>query len=85
MERVMLLFPPELLRAVDARAKRLGKKRSQAVREAVAAWLEAQQQQEFEDLLAEGYREFAGELDASVAEAMPLQIAATEATWRWDD
>ena len=85
MERVMFLFPPELLDAVDAQAKRLGKKRSQAVREAVADWLEVQHQQEFEALLAEGYREMAQQLETLASETLPLQGAATETTWRWDD
>jgi metal-responsive CopG/Arc/MetJ family transcriptional regulator len=85
MERVMLTLPPDLLQAVDTVARRQGKKRSQVVRQALQDWLEQQRQQEFEALLAEGYQALAQEAAATVSDSLPLQAAATEGVWRWDD
>lgn len=85
MERVMLLFPPDLLRAVDAEAKRLGKKRSQVVRQVLNSWVEEQRRRQFEALLAEGYQEMAQHTTAAASEFLPLQVEAAEGIWRWDD
>lgn len=85
MERVIVTFPGGLLAEVDNEARRLGKKRSQVVREAMAEWLTAQHKMEFEELLAAGYREFAeraGEIDDELVE---LQMQSVAGTWRWDD
>ena len=85
MERVMVTCPTELLDTVDAHAKRLGKKRSQVVREALGVWVAAQEQTEFEALLAQGYIEMADQLAAWAEEIMPLQMEAAAATWIWDE
>ena len=84
MERVMLTLPPALLEAVDAAARRQGKKRSQVVRQALHDWLERQRQQEFEALLAEGYQALAQEAAAIASDSLPARAAAAEAVWRWD-
>ncbi len=85
MERVMLTLPPAFLEAVDAAARRLGKKRSQVVRQALQDWLERQRQQEFEALLAEGYQALAQENAAIAAESLPAQATASDGIWRWDE
>ena len=85
MERVILTLPPALLEAVDAAAQRLGKKRSQIVRQALQDWLERQRQQEFEALLAEGYQALPQETAAIASESLPAQAATAEAVWRWDE
>ncbi|MBI2939897.1 MAG: ribbon-helix-helix protein, CopG family [Chloroflexi bacterium] len=51
MERVMVTVPPDLLAAVDAAARRLGRKRSHVMRQALQDWLDRQRQQQFEALL----------------------------------
>jgi metal-responsive CopG/Arc/MetJ family transcriptional regulator len=75
MERVMLTLPADLLQAVDTAARRLGQKRSQLVRQLLQDWLKQQQQQEFEALLAEGYRAMAQEAAAIASESLLLQTA----------
>ena len=85
MERVMLTLPPALLEAVDAAARRQGKKRSQVVRQALQDWLERQQRQEFEALLAEGYQALAQETAAVASDSLPAQAAAAEGISRWDE
>ncbi|MBM2812752.1 MAG: hypothetical protein HW416_3511 [Chloroflexi bacterium] len=85
MERVIVTCPGSLLDEVDGQARRLGKKRSQVVREALAEWLTSQREREFEALLEEGYREYAereGEIDP---DWVAVQAEAAAATWRWDD
>ena len=82
MERVMLTLPPALLEAVDAAARRLGKKRSQVVRQALQDWLERQRQQEFEALLAEGYQALAQQTAAIASESLPAQATAAAGIWR---
>ena len=93
VERVVLSFPSDLLAEVDARATRLGQKRSQIVRDAVRAWVETHPENEFDsltreqfdELLAEGYKERYAHLAAEAEEFLLIQAEATEATWRWDD
>lgn len=85
MERVMLTLPLDLLQALDMAARRLGRKRSQVVRQVLQEWLEQQRQQEFEALLAEGYQAMAQETAAISLESLPLQAAAGEGVWRWDE
>jgi metal-responsive CopG/Arc/MetJ family transcriptional regulator len=85
MERIMVLFPEDLLREVDVQAKRLGRKRSQIVRQALSDWVQARQREEFEALLAQGYQEMAEQSAAVIAEFEPLQAEAVEGMWRWDD
>ena len=48
-------------------------------------WLERQRQQEFEALLAAGYRGMAEESAAIIADYLHLQMAAAEGNWRWAD
>ncbi len=85
MERVMLTLPLDLLQPVDTLAQRMGRKRSHVVRQALQDWLERQQQQEFEALLAEGYQAMAQEAAAIASESLSLQAAADEGVWRWDE
>lgn len=85
MERVMLLFPSDVLDALDARAKRLGRKRSQLIRDAVGGWLQAQEEAEYEALLAAGYQEMAGQLAALAGEVALFQAEVAERVWRWDE
>jgi metal-responsive CopG/Arc/MetJ family transcriptional regulator len=93
MERIAISLPSELLAKVDAHARRLGKKRSQFVRDALRARVEAHPQgefaslsrEEFKALLAEGYREKAARAGAEAEEWLPLVAEATERTWRWND
>ena len=85
MERMMLLVPTDLRDAVDAEAKRLGKNRSQVVREAMSRWLAEERKRQFEALLAQGYQEMALQAAATVSEIEPLQVEAAEHAWRWDD
>ena len=85
MERMMLLVPTALRDAVDAEARRLGKNRSQVVREAMSRGLEEEHRRQFEVLLTQGYQEMALQAAAIASEIEPLQVEAAEHTWRWDD
>lgn len=85
MERVMVTLPSDLLQTVDAMAQRRGRKRSPVVREALQEWIERQRREEFEALLAEGYRSLATETSAIVEDSEWLQASAAEHIWRWDD
>jgi metal-responsive CopG/Arc/MetJ family transcriptional regulator len=84
MERVMLTLPPDMLSAVDAFARRTGQKRSQVVRRALSELLERHERQEFEALLAEGYQAMADDAAAAAADWLPLQAAAADGVWRWE-
>lgn len=81
MEPIMVTIPTDLLRDVDSAAKRLKMNRSQLVQKALAELLKQLKQQEFESLLAEGYREMSKENATIVAESFPLQAAAIEGVW----
>ena len=63
----MVTIPTDLLKDVDSTAKRLKRNRSQLVRQALAELLEKLKRQEFEALLAEGYREMSKE-NATIVE-----------------
>jgi len=85
MERVMITLPDSLLETVDEMARRLSENRSQFVRQALLERLEKLRQQEFEALLAEGYQVMAEEMAALAQESLPLQAAAAEKVWQWDE
>ncbi|MBI1924677.1 ribbon-helix-helix protein, CopG family [Candidatus Poribacteria bacterium] len=85
MERIMITLPKELLHTVDATVKRLHWNRSQLVRQALSDFVHRIKQQEFETLLADGYREMAGANAELVKESLLLQAAATESEWKWDE
>ncbi len=85
MERVMLTLPDDLLQQVDAAARRLGKQRSQVVRQALRDWLRRLEQEEVEASMAEGYQALAQEAEATAAEAAFTQAAAAEGVWHWDE
>ncbi len=85
MERVMLTLPDDLLQQVDSAARRLGKKRSQVVRQALRDWLRHLEHEEFEASMAEGYQALAQEAETAVAEAAFTQAAAAEGVWHWDE
>ena len=85
MERIMITIPAELLGDVDSLAQRLKQNRSQFIRGAITRLLEEIKQKEFEALLAEGYRETAGENSEIVAESNSLQAVAAEGIWEWDN
>lgn len=82
MIKVMVTMPPDLLKAVDEAARKLKLNRSQFVRQALREMLERLQQEEFEALLAEGYREMAEENPAVAEEGSDAQTAATKEVWR---
>lgn len=85
MERVMITLPNSLLGTVDEMARRLAENRSQFVRQALLDRLERLRQQEFEALLAEGYQVMAEEAATITQESLPLQTAAAERAWQWDE
>jgi len=85
MERVMITLPNPLLGTVDEMARRLAENRSQFVRQALLERLERLRQQEFEALLAEGYQVMAEETAAIAQESLPLQTAAAERAWQWNE
>jgi metal-responsive CopG/Arc/MetJ family transcriptional regulator len=85
MERVMITLPDNLLKTVDETARRLSENRSQFVRQALLERLERLRQQEFEALLAEGYQVMAEEMATLAEESLPLQAAAAEKAWQWDE
>ncbi|HIC94515.1 MAG TPA: ribbon-helix-helix protein, CopG family [Anaerolineae bacterium] len=82
MIKVMVTMPPDLLKAVDEAARKLKLNRSQFVRQALREMLERLQQEEFEALLAEGYKEMAGENTAIAEESSDAQTVATKEVWR---
>ncbi len=55
------------------------------VRQALQESLQRHRQQDFEALMAAGYQEMAEEAAALVIESLPLQAAAAEGVWRWDE
>ncbi|MFQ5341357.1 MAG: ribbon-helix-helix protein, CopG family [Anaerolineae bacterium] len=83
MERIMITISPDLLSSLDDWARRLNRKRSQVVREAIREWLEQQRRQEFEALLAEGYQEMAGHVAPIAEEMLGAQAKAAEGVWEW--
>lgn len=85
MERVMITITSELLRDVDSTAQRLKQNRSQLIRRAVTDFLQRLKQKEFEALMAEGYKEISREDSNIAAESHPLQAAAAEEIWEWND
>ena len=85
MERVMITLPDSLLKTVDETARRLSENRSQFVRQALLERLEKLRRQKFEALLAEGYQVMAEEVAALAEESQPLQAAAAEKVWQWDE
>ena len=85
MERIMITIPSELLGDVDSAAERLKQNRSQLIRRAITNFLQQLKQREFEALMAEGYQEISKEGSKIVAESRPLQSAAAEAIWEWND
>ena len=85
MERIMITIPSELLGDVDSAAQKLKQNRSQLIRGAITNFLQQLRQKEFEALMAEGYQEMCREDSNIVAESRPLQAAAAEGTWDWDN
>ena len=85
MERIMITIPHDLLGDVDSAAQSLKQNRSQFIRQALTDFLQRLEQQEFEKLLAEGYREMSESNSKIVAESFSVQAAATEGTWEWDN
>ena len=85
MERIMITLPPDLLKDVDATARELKQNRSQLVRQALLDLLQRIKQHQFEELLAEGYRESAAQSETLAADSLPLQAQATEGGWKWDE
>ncbi|MBI3947422.1 MAG: ribbon-helix-helix protein, CopG family [Armatimonadetes bacterium] len=85
MERVMVTLPRDLLQEVDAAAGELKQNRSELVRRALREMLRQIRERRFEELLAEGYRESAARAAVVGSEGLPLQAAATEGTWHWDE
>lgn len=81
----MLTMPADLLREVDELAERKGRKRSQLVRDALGEMLERERRREFEELLAEGYREQAAVLAELAQDFALIQAQAAEGIWVWDD
>jgi CopG family transcriptional regulator/antitoxin EndoAI len=81
----MITIPDDLLKDVDSVAKRLKRNRSQLIRQALDEFLRQIKQQEFEAVLAEGYREMSKKNTTIVAESIPLQAAAIEGAWKWDE
>lgn len=68
MQKVMFTIPSELLARLDEEARSAGASRSQVIRAAVQAFLEAQQTERRRQRLAEGYQIHASR-DLRVAEA----------------
>ena len=85
MERVVVSVPRELLDELDTWVQRLEEKRSHLISQALREWLERQRTPDSDELLAEGYRVMAEQIEALASEALPLQAAAAEGTWRWRD
>ena len=85
MSRVIITLPDDLLASIDAQARRSRKSRSAMMRSALADWVTAQKRADFEELLAEGYKEMAASLEEFAADFAAPQAEALEATWRWDD
>lgn len=83
--RIIITMPDDLLISVDAHARRSRKSRSALVRSAVAEWVAAREREEFEALLAEGYKEQAAVLAQFAEDFACAQSEALQATWRWDD
>jgi len=78
MERIMITIPSELLSDVDSIAKHLEQNRSQFIRKSLAESIERIRQKEFEELMAEGYRETSKENAKIVAESSLLSTDVLE-------
>ena len=85
MERIMITIPADLLKDVDSVAQDLKQNRSQLIRQALTDLIRRTRQQEFEELLAEGYMEASQENVEIVSESLSIQSAAAEGIWEWDD
>jgi predicted transcriptional regulator len=85
MERIMITIPADLLKDVDSVAQDLKQNRSQLIRQALTDLIRRTRQQEFEELLAEGYMAVSQENSEIVSESLSVQSAAVEEIWEWDD
>ncbi len=85
MERIMITIPADLLRDVDSVAQDLKQNRSQLIRQVLTDLVQRTKQQQFENLLAEGYMEASQENAEIVSESLSTQSAAAEGVWEWDN
>lgn len=75
MHRVMITLPEDLLSKVDSYTRKVGKKRSGVIRDALRLFLEYQCKKEFEALLKEGY-EYTSNKPNIAEEALAAQLAS---------
>lgn len=83
MARVIITIPEDLLRSVDAWARRAGRSRSAMVRSAISEWVAVQERAGFEELLAAGYQEMAASMGEAAADYSLGQADASDPGWRW--
>ena len=85
MSRVIITLPDDLLESIDSQARKAHKSRSALMRSALADWMAAKERAEFEQLLADGYKEMAASPAEFAEDFAGVQAEALQATWRWDD
>ena len=81
----MVTLPSDLLRDVDAAAQEVGQSRSHLIRQALADLLAGIRRRQYEELMAEGYRESAKHAAEVAADLMPLQSIVAEGAGGWDE
>lgn len=85
MEKILISIPDDLLQDVKSASERLKKNRSQLIRQAIAEFLDKVKQREFEELMAEGYRETSRTDSVIVNDSLGLQAECAEKAWDSDE
>ena len=81
----MVTLPGSLLEKFDREVDRLDTRRSALIRELMERWLSEQRVREFEELMAEGYRERYAEHEEWARAIAPLQDEVAATSWEWAD
>ena len=85
MSRIIITLPDEMLASLDLQASKSQQSRSALMRTVLADWVAERKRAEFEELLADGYRERASRLEEFATEFAEVQAAALDGTWRWGE
>jgi len=85
MEKIIITISNDLLEGMNLASERLNKSRSQLIRQAIADFLRQLRQQEFDELMAEGYRETSEVSSNIISESLELQSEAAGKVWSKDE
>jgi len=85
MEKIIITISNDLLEGMNLASERLNKSRSQLIRQAIADFLKQLRQKEFDELMAEGYRETSEVSSNIISESLELQSEAAGKVWSKDE